>query len=96
MNFIEANNEPGMEGMDEMSCNDDNNSNDNDPHIGGMGKVDMGGYQSKHLKYPKTNNNVNNNYANDPRWVRCIWVEVVEASWPDFNTESRPALVSNP
>ena len=31
-----------------------------------------------------------------PRWVRCIWVEVVEASRLDFNTESRPALVSNP
>ena len=27
----EANNEPGMEGMDEMSCNDNSNSDDNDP-----------------------------------------------------------------
>ena len=71
MNFIEANNEPGMEGMDEMSCNDDNN--DNDPHLGGMGKVHMGGYQSKHLKDPKNNNNINNNNVNIPdgwRWRR--------------------------
>ena len=29
-----------------------------------------------------------------PRWV-WVWVEV-EASRPDFNTESRPALVTNP
>ena len=50
-----------MEGMDEMSCNDDNN--DNDPHLGGVGKVHMGGYQSKHLKDPKNNNNINNNNA---------------------------------
>ena len=31
-----------------------------------------------------------------PRWVRWVWVEVEEASRLDFNTESRPALVSNP
>ena len=31
-----------------------------------------------------------------PRWVRWVWVEVVEASRLDFNTESRPALVTNP
>ena len=31
-----------------------------------------------------------------PRWANLpIWVEV-EASRPDFNTESRPALVNNP
>ena len=59
----EANNEPGMEGMDEMSCNDNSNSDDNDPQMGGMGKVHIGGYQSKHLANPKNNNDINNNNA---------------------------------
>ena len=40
----EANNEPRMEGMDETSCNDDSNSNDNDPQMGGIGEVHMREY----------------------------------------------------